>query len=368
MLNPYHMYLLLMLPVLLVLSRSIAFQPGLGRRSCFTMRMKKTISGSYDGGDGAGGGGKRVRSIAPLYRPRSANQKTYVEVLGDAHVPIVFGVGPAGCGKTLFACITAIDGLRRGSIQKIVLTRPVVPVEEEELGFLPGTLNKKMDPWTRPFFDIFLEYYPQRDIDFMLGAGVIEISPLAYMRGRTFKRAFVIADEMQNSTPNQMLMLLSRIGDGSKMVVTGDLKQSDRSVNNGLLDFLIKYRRVDEPAIRVVEMSYGDIERSPIVAKVLEIYRGAGKSGVEAIGDALQAQAAIDLPPVQTNKSTIDKDPTSATDPVPLSTDPVPLSTDPVPLSTDPVPLPKTEPIERPWASGDSALIPSAHMPNRCDL
>lgn len=350
-----------MLPFLLVLSRSIAFQPGLGRRSSFTMRMKKTISGSYDGGDGAGSGGKRVRSIAPLYRPRSANQKKYVEVLGDGRVPIVFGVGPAGCGKTLFACITAIDGLRRGSIQKIVLTRPVVPVEEEELGFLPGTLNKKMDPWTRPFFDIFLEYYPQRDIDFMLGAGVIEISPLAYMRGRTFKRAFVIADEMQNSTPNQMLMLLSRIGDGSKMVVTGDLKQSDRSVNNGLLDFLIKYRRVDEPAIRVVEMSYGDIERSPIVAKVLEIYRGAGKPGVDAISDALQEQersvdelptAATDLPQAATNL------PQAAIDLPKAVTDPVPLSTDPV----------KTEPMERPWASGDAALIPSAHMPNRCDL
>jgi phosphate starvation-inducible PhoH-like protein len=323
------------------------------------MRSKKTMSltGGNDFDGGAGSGGKRVRSIAPLYRPRSANQKKYVEVLGDARVPIVFGVGPAGCGKTLFACITAIDGLRRGSIQKIVLTRPVVPVEEEELGFLPGTLNKKMDPWTRPFFDIFLEYYPQRDIDFMLGAGVIEISPLAYMRGRTFKRAFVIADEMQNSTPNQMLMLLSRIGDGSKMVVTGDLKQSDRSVNNGLLDFLVKWRGVDEPAIRVVEMSYGDIERSPIVAKVLEIYRGAPKSGVDAIGDALDVQAR-----------SVDELPKAAIDPVPLSTDSVPLSTDSVPLPTDPVPLPKTEPIKRPWASGDAALIPSSHMPNCCDL
>jgi phosphate starvation-inducible PhoH-like protein len=181
-----------------------------------TMRLKKTLVSSYDS-DFSNTGSKasrKTKNLAPVYKPRSDNQKQYVSYLNNASVPIVFGIGPAGCGKTLFACVSAIDGLKRGLFQKIVLTRPIVPVEEEELGFLPGTLVKKMDPWTRPLMDIFLEYYPQHEIDFMLGSGVIEISPLAYMRGRTFKRCFIIADEMQNSSPGQMLMLTTRIGDG----------------------------------------------------------------------------------------------------------------------------------------------------------
>jgi phosphate starvation-inducible PhoH-like protein len=220
------------------------------------------------------------RNMSPDYRPRSANQKKYVEFLNNSTVPIVLGIGPAGCGKTLFACVTAITGLRNGIYDKIILTRPIVPVEEEELGFLPGTLIKKMDPWTRPIFDIFLEFYSQRDLDAMLNSGVIEISPLAYMRGRTFKRCIIIADEMQNSTPNQMLMLTTRIGDRSKMVITGDLRQSDRPGDkNGLLDFMKKIREQlkVEPDfdIKLVELENSDIERSPIVSKILELYASA---------------------------------------------------------------------------------------------
>jgi len=223
----------------------------------------------------------KSKSLVPLYKPRSDNQRQYVAHLGDDSVPIVLGIGPAGCGKTLFACVSAIDGLKKGVYQKIVLTRPIVPVEEEELGFLPGTLVKKMDPWTRPLMDIFLEHYPQHEIDFMIGSGVIEISPLAYMRGRTFKRSFIIADEMQNSSPGQMLMLTTRIGEGSKMVITGDLKQSDRCADNGLLDIMEKiraHRKINgcdvscNVGIEMVEMNKGDIERSPIVSKILEIY------------------------------------------------------------------------------------------------
>jgi phosphate starvation-inducible PhoH-like protein len=246
------------------------------------MRTKKTGAQSqqYDSSsyDNAGGSSRKskLKNMAPLYKPRSDNQRQYVSHLANASVPIVFGIGPAGCGKTLFACITAIEGLKRGDFQKIVLTRPIVPVEEEELGFLPGTLVKKMDPWTRPLMDIFLEYYPQHEIDFMLGAGVIEISPLAYMRGRTFKRCFIIADEMQNSSPGQMLMLTTRIGDASKMVITGDLKQSDRSLENGLLDIMTKIKtykkNIGVEGIEMVEMNRGDIERSPIVSKILEIF------------------------------------------------------------------------------------------------
>jgi phosphate starvation-inducible PhoH-like protein len=196
----------------------------------------------------------------------------------------LFAVGPAGTGKTMFACNTAIQELKSGNINKIILTRPVVPVEED-IGFLPGNINKKMDPWTRPIFDIFLEFFSQKDIDLMVYNNIIEIAPLGYMRGRTFKKAFVIADEMQNSSPNQMLMLTTRIGDGSKMVITGDLKQSDKGQNSGLSDFINKYKLYERvvkahqnagkfynPSIRIVELNNSDIERSPVVVNILDIY------------------------------------------------------------------------------------------------
>jgi phosphate starvation-inducible PhoH-like protein len=229
-------------------------------------------------------------TAAELYKPRTENQALYVKYLTDISTPIVVGVGPAGSGKTLFACNQAVAALRAGFVQKIILTRPIVPVEED-IGFLPGSLINKMDPWTRPIFDILLEFYPQKDIDSMLHNGVLEISPLAYMRGRTFKRAFVIADEMQNSSPNQMLMLTTRIGEQSKLVITGDLAQSDRGSVNGLADFIGKIRAYEKTVhtdlvettrkhdkeslgIRIVEMENQDIQRSPIVAKLLKIYGG----------------------------------------------------------------------------------------------
>ena len=161
---------------------------------------------------------------------------------------------------------------QEGKIEKIIVTRPAVSVDED-LGFLPGTLNEKMAPWTRPIFDVLGEYYPQKDIETMLFEGVIEISPLAYMRGRTFKNAYIIADEMQNATQNQMKMLLTRLGEGSKMVVTGDLAQADRVKDNGLINFVERLqgqKRLQH--IDVVQFDSLDIERHAAVKEILDIY------------------------------------------------------------------------------------------------
>jgi phosphate starvation-inducible PhoH-like protein len=206
------------------------------------------------------------------YQPRSENQKKYVEYLSNTSVPLVFGLGPAGCGKTLFACSTAVTALRSGSIDRIILTRPIVAADEE-LGFLPGSIEMKMDPWTRPIFDILGEFYSQTQIHSMVRDNIIEISPLAYMRGRTFKRSFIIADEMQNSTPNQMLMMTTRLGQGSRMVITGDLNQSDRGSENGLADMVKRLRKEEvNDLIRFIEMENQDIQRSHIVSYLIDLY------------------------------------------------------------------------------------------------
>ena len=238
-------------------------------------KMKKSKGNNGGSDSGYDISSIEMRGISPLYSPRSANQKKYVDTLNNHNTTLVFGIGPAGTGKTLFACSAAIRDLKQGKIQKIVLTRPVVPVEEE-LGFLPGNIKHKMDPWTRPIFDIFLEYYSQKDIDAMIHGSVIEISPLGFMRGRTFKKCFIIADEMQNSSPNQMLMLTTRIGVGSKMVVTGDLNQSDRVNDNGLKIFMEKIRKYngDKNGIEICELENADIERSAVVSQILNIFKG----------------------------------------------------------------------------------------------
>lgn len=208
-----------------------------------------------------------------IYLPKTLNQQKYVEYLGNRNISIILGIGPAGSGKTLFACNTAVKELKSGNIEHIIITRPLISVDEE-LGFLPGTIEEKMDPWTRPIFDILSEFYPLSQIKTMIHNGVIEISPLAFMRGRTFKRSFIIADEMQNSSPNQMKMILTRLGDGSRMTITGDLKQSDRTVDNGLTDFMTRLKRFENNStlIQYVEFDNDDIQRSPTVAHVLEIY------------------------------------------------------------------------------------------------
>jgi len=206
--------------------------------------------------------------------PRNLNQETYIEKLLNPSNVIVFGIGPAGTGKTMLAVLAAIKEYKDGTVDRIVVTRPAVGVDDEKHGFLPGDLNSKMEPWTRPIFDVIQEYYSPNEVKKMLEEGVIEISPLAFMRGRTFKKAYIIADEMQNATPNQMKMLLTRIGDDSRMVVTGDVQQTDRrEAQNGLIDFGRLFEQfANSQFIRMVNFTHGDIERHPAVSEVLSIY------------------------------------------------------------------------------------------------
>jgi len=202
---------------------------------------------------------------------RSPNQQTYLQKLQDEALSIVLAIGPAGTGKTMLAVQNGIKMYQEGLVDKIIVTRPAVSVDED-LGFLPGTLNEKMAPWTRPIFDVLGEYYQTKDIAKMLEEGVIEISPLAYMRGRTFKNAYIIADECQNTTVNQMKMLLTRLGEGSKMVVTGDLAQADRMNDNGLIDFCNLLGSKKLKHIDIVQFDHKDIERHNAVKEVLSLY------------------------------------------------------------------------------------------------
>lgn len=257
-------------PLIFLLTLSSAFIQNvqISKQSCLT----KCFMGKY--------------TYDQLY-PRSKNQLEYYNALGNLQNRIVIGIGPAGTGKTLFACQTALEDLKTKQIKKIVITRPLISVEREDIGFLPGTMNDKMDPWTKPILDILCELLNKETVEKMVMSGVIELSPLAYMRGRTFKDTFIIADEMQNSSPQQMQMLTTRIGYGSKLVINGDLQQSDyrRRTENGLQDLLnriymyrgdveshIPSHQQASSDIQIVHMNDTDIQRSPIVSTILSIY------------------------------------------------------------------------------------------------
>ena len=207
-----------------------------------------------------------------LLVPKTPGQLRYVEALRNYQKPIVVATGPAGSGKTLFACQEAVERLGRRQVDRVILTRPLVAADEE-LGYLPGTLERKMDPWTRPMFDILGNYFTQSRIKQLVKDKVIEIAPLAYMRGRTFDGCFVVADEMQNTTPNQMKMLLTRVGEGSKMVVTGDAEQCDlRDGIGGLSDL---FPRMEDGVLEYIEhvvLESEDIQRHPAVKEVLKLY------------------------------------------------------------------------------------------------
>ena len=213
---------------------------------------------------------KKERPV--IIKPRNLKQQYLISLLENPNKHITFATGPAGTGKTLLSTLYAIKSLKEGTARKIVITRPAVSVDEQH-GFLPGTLVEKMSPWTRPMFDIFEEYYNSSEIGHMIKENIIEIAPLAYMRGRTFKHSVIIADEMQNATDNQMKMLLTRIGDCSKLIVTGDLDQHDRGYqDNGLKKFTDRLAKKNSNMIGAVEFSKSEVERHPVVTEVLSLY------------------------------------------------------------------------------------------------
>jgi len=215
----------------------------------------------------------RQRENKVTILPKNLKQEDYLALLDDQAKDIVFATGPAGTGKTMIAVLAAIRALKAGQIDKIVVTCPAVSVDEQH-GFLPGSLVEKMAPWTRPIFDVFEEYYSPREIEAMIAENIIEIAPLAYMRGRSLKNSIIIFDEAQNSTPNQMEMVLTRIGNGSRIFVTGDVSQHDRGYeSNGLDDFITRLKSYDSDRIGLVEFDRKDIERHPAVSEVLKIYR-----------------------------------------------------------------------------------------------
>lgn len=204
--------------------------------------------------------------------PRNIAQEEYVDCLMDASKHVVFAMGPAGCGKTLLATQFAIHGMQNGLFDKIIVTRPAVSVDEQH-GFLPGSLVEKMAPWVLPIMDVFKEHYSPMQIEKMVLDETIEIAPLAYMRGRTFKNSIILFDEAQNATPSQMKMVLTRLGDNSRMIITGDLRQHDRGFEeNGLKDFVERLERRGSEGIAVCEFEAGDVERHPIIEDILSIY------------------------------------------------------------------------------------------------
>lgn len=205
--------------------------------------------------------------------PRSRNQETLVLALQDPNQHIVVTVGPAGTGKTYMAMQAAVKYLREGSCDRIVMTRPAVGVEDEKHGFLPGNLIAKMEPWTRPLLDVLREHYRPRDIAGLFDDQILEVSPLAFMRGRNFRNSWIIADEMQNATPAQVKMLLTRIGSGTKIILTGDVEQADRrNNNNGLLDLVTRLQQNPIPGIAVCVMNQRDVQRHKIIAPILNLY------------------------------------------------------------------------------------------------
>jgi phosphate starvation-inducible protein PhoH and related proteins len=204
--------------------------------------------------------------------PKTLGQKLYLQSIQKN--PIVFGIGPAGTGKTYLAMAAAISALLKNQVQRVILTRPAVEAGEA-LGFLPGDLREKILPYLRPLYDAMHDMLDAEDIGRLTEKGVIEIAPLAYMRGRTLSNAYIVLDEAQNTTPEQMMMFLTRLGEDSRMIVTGDITQIDlpRSKSSGLLEVSRILGNI--PGIDFHYFSGADVVRHPLVRKIIEAYEHA---------------------------------------------------------------------------------------------
>jgi phosphate starvation-inducible PhoH-like protein len=200
-------------------------------------------------------------------------QNVYNSLLRNPEKSLIVCTGPAGTGKTSVACRHAMEQLKDRKIERLVITKPLVAVEGEDMGYLPGNIRSKMSPWIESYMDLFKDYYTANQIEDLLKKETIRLSPLAYCRGLTFTNSLVICDEAQNTSPAQMKMLLTRIGASCKMVVIGDLDQQDRIGNSGLADFLERYERVVEnPEVAIVNLNDHDVCRSEVVKFILSMY------------------------------------------------------------------------------------------------
>jgi phosphate starvation-inducible PhoH-like protein len=207
-------------------------------------------------------------------KPKNKHQEQYFNTLKNKERKIIVASGPAGTGKTLFATEFGVKYFLLGIYEKLIFTRPSVSVDEE-LGFLPGTLEEKMAPWVRPIYDVLYTFMSPKEVQDLMDEKIIEIAPLGFMRGRTFKNAWIVADEMQNSTISQMKMLLTRLGENSRLVITGDLEQNDIvGKMNGMDDFLTKFKGRRSSSISSFEFDKTDIQREEVVKEVLDIYSG----------------------------------------------------------------------------------------------
>lgn len=211
-------------------------------------------------------------------KPKTLGQKQYIDMIREKM--IVFGIGPAGTGKTYLAMAMAVNAFKKNEVERIILTRPAIEAGEK-LGFLPGDLQSKVDPYLRPLYDALFEIMGAESFNINLEKGLIEVAPLAYMRGRTLDNAFIILDEAQNTTPSQMKMFLTRIGFGSKVIITGDKTQKDlpSSAASGLDVAMKVLKKVD--GISFCELTSKDVVRHPLVQKIVQAYEEYEKKAVQ---------------------------------------------------------------------------------------
>lgn len=214
---------------------------------------------------------KQRKSVSLI--PKTVNQEKYILALQNQDIDVVISGGPAGTGKTYLATLAAIQAYRNKEVDRIVLCRPAVSIEGENHGFLPGDLTAKLAPWVRPITDILREFYDIKEIEHMITEEIIEFAPLGFLRGRTFKNTFLILDEAQNASPLQLKSLLTRIGQESKFVITGDINQADRvSKDNGLFDLSNKLKISPINGVEICEFTIKDVQRHRLIGEFLNLY------------------------------------------------------------------------------------------------